>query len=79
MTPVSTRLIRLDMVPYFQANPRVSGYAKAAADLSVTRKRLQADISQLWMCGLARLRPRRPSTSESDNDTIKGHLLGGYG
>ena len=33
MTPVSTRLMRLlNMVPYFQANPRTT-YAKAAADL----------------------------------------------
>ena len=53
MTPVSSRLIRLvNMVPYFQALTRGSGYAKAAADLGVTRKQLQADISQLWMCGL---------------------------
>ena len=52
MTPVSTRLVRLlNMVPYFQANPRVS-FAKAAADLGVNAKQLQQDINQLWMCGL---------------------------
>ena len=46
MTPVSSRLVRLlNMVPYFQANPRVS-YTEAAADLGVTRKQLQADINQ---------------------------------
>ena len=36
MSPVSTRLVRLlNMVPYFQANPRIT-YAEAAADLGVT-------------------------------------------
>ena len=36
MSNVSTRLVRLlNMVPYFQANPRVS-HTKAAADLGVT-------------------------------------------
>lgn len=71
MTPVSTRLIRLlNMVPYFQANPRVS-YAKAAADLGVTRKQLQADINQLWMCGLPGYGPGDLIDFESDNDTIK--------
>lgn len=52
MTPVASRLIRLlNMVPYFQAHPWVT-YDKAAADLGVTRKQLEADIRQLWMCGL---------------------------
>lgn len=46
------RLVRLlNMVPYFKANPRVS-YARAAADLGVTRKQLERDIDQLWVCGL---------------------------
>jgi proteasome accessory factor C len=71
MTPVSSRLIRLlNMVPYFQANPRVS-YAKAAADLGVNRKQLQADINQLWLCGLPGYGPGDLIDFESDNDTIK--------
>ena len=71
MTPVSTRLIRLlNMVPYFQANPRVT-YAKAAADLGVTRKQLQADINQLWMCGLPGYGPGDLIDFELSDDTIK--------
>jgi len=71
MTPVSTRLIRLlNMVPYFQANPRV-GYAKAATDLGVTRKQLQADINQLWICGLPGYGPGDLIDFELSDDTIK--------
>ena len=71
MTPVSTRLIRLlNMVPYFQANPRVT-YAKAAADLGVTRKQLQVDIDQLWMCGLPGYGPGDLIDFELSGDTIK--------
>lgn len=52
MNSGSARLVRLlNMVPYFQANPRVS-HAKAAADLGVTRRQLITDINQLFMCGL---------------------------
>lgn len=52
MTSVSTRLVRLlNMVPYFQANPRVTR-AQAAADLGVSAKQLQEDLDQLWCCGL---------------------------
>lgn len=52
MTPVATRLVRLlNMVPYFQANPRIT-YADAAADLGVSVKQLRDDVQQLWMCGL---------------------------
>ncbi len=52
MNAGSARLVRmLNMVPYFLANPRVS-YAKAAADLGVSRKQLVADVGQLFMCGL---------------------------
>jgi len=52
MSSVSTRLVRLlNMVPYFQANPRVS-HEKAAAALGVTRKQLEADLWQLFVCGL---------------------------
>ena len=52
MTPVSTRLVRLlNMVPYFQANPRVTR-SQAAADLGVSVKQLGEDLDQLWLCGL---------------------------
>lgn len=52
MSQVSTRLVRmLNMVPYFQANPKVTRSA-AAAHLGVTRKQLDDDLRQLWMCGL---------------------------
>ncbi|MEI7716944.1 MAG: YafY family protein [Mycobacterium sp.] len=52
MTPVSTRLVRLlNMVPYFQANPRIT-WADAATDLGVSVKQLEADLNQLWLCGL---------------------------
>jgi proteasome accessory factor C len=52
MSNVSTRLVRLlNMVPYFQANPRVT-FAEAASDLGVTTRQLSEDINQLWMCGL---------------------------
>jgi proteasome accessory factor C len=52
VTAGPARLVRLlNMVPYFLANPRVT-YAKAAADLGVTRKQLERDIDQLWVCGM---------------------------
>lgn len=71
MTPVAARLVRwLNMVPYFQANPRVS-YAKAAADLGVNRKQLQKDINQLWMCGLPGYYPGDLIDFELSGDTIK--------
>lgn len=71
MTPVSTRLVRLlNMVPYFQANPRV-GYAKAAVDLGVSRKQLQQDINQLWMCGLPGYGPGDLIDFELSGDTVK--------
>jgi proteasome accessory factor C len=51
MTAVSARLVRLlNMVPYFQANPRVTR-AKAAADLGITVKQLDSDVDQLFVCG----------------------------
>ena len=71
MTPVSSRLVRLlNMVPYFQANPRVS-YAAAAADLGVTRKQLQLDLNQLWLCGLPGYGPGDLIDFEFDDDTIE--------
>jgi len=71
MTPVSTRLVRLlNMVPYFQANPSVT-YTKAGADLGLTRKQLQQDINQLWMCGLPGYTPGDLIDFEFVGDTIK--------
>ncbi len=70
MTPSSTRLVRLlNMVPYFQANPQVS-YAKAATDLGVNRKQLEADINQLWICGMPGYTPGDLIDFELSDDTI---------
>jgi proteasome accessory factor C len=70
MTPSSVRLVRLlNMVPYFQANPRVS-YAKAATDLGVDRKQLEADINQLWICGMPGYTPGDLIDFELSDDTI---------
>ncbi|ORV95447.1 protein pafC [Mycobacterium interjectum] len=71
MTPVSTRLIRLlNMVPYFQANPKVTR-AKAAADLGVSAKQLEEDLNQLWMCGLPGYYPGDLIDFEFSGDTIE--------
>lgn len=71
MSPVANRLVRLlNMVPYFQANPRVS-YAKAAADLGVNRKQLEQDINQLWLCGLPGYTPGDLIDFELSDGTIK--------
>ncbi len=71
MTPVSTRLIRLlNMVPYFQANPKVTR-AKAAADLAVSAKQLEEDLNQLWMCGLPGYYPGDLIDFEFSGDTIE--------
>ena len=44
MTAISTRLVRLlNMVPYFQANPRIT-YDEAAADLGVSVKQLRDEV-----------------------------------
>ena len=70
MTPISTRLVRLlNMVPYFQANPRVTR-AKAAADLGVSAKQLEEDLNQLWMCGLPGYFPGDLIDFEFSGDTI---------
>ncbi|OBF11743.1 YafY family protein [Mycobacterium sp. ACS4331] len=70
MTSVSARLVRLlNMVPYFQANPRIT-YAEAAADLGVTRKQLESDLNQLWMCGLPGYGPGDLIDFEFSDDTI---------
>jgi proteasome accessory factor C len=71
MTPVSTRLVRLlNMVPYFQANPKVTR-AKAAADLGVSPKQLEEDLNQLWMCGLPGYYPGDLIDFEFSGDTIE--------
>ena len=57
MTAVSTRLVRLlNMVPYFQANPKIT-YAEAASDLGVSVKQLRDDV-------VARLRAQAGQTDE---------------
>ena len=71
MTAISTRLIRLlNMVPYFQANPRVTR-SKAAADLGVSAKQLEEDLNQLWMCGLPGYLPGDLIDFEFSGDTIE--------
>src|ERR1700759_510676 len=71
MTPVSTRLVRLlNMVPYFQANPRVTR-AQAAADLGVSVKQLGDDLDQLWMCGLPGYSPGDLIDFAFEGDTIE--------
>ncbi len=70
MTPVALRLVRLlNMVPYFQANPRVT-YAEAAADLGVNVKQLKADLKQLWMCGLPGYTPGDLIDFEFGDDSV---------
>jgi proteasome accessory factor C len=71
MTPVSTRLVRLlNMVPYFQANPRVTR-AQAAADLGVSVKQLGEDLDQLWLCGLPGYSPGDLIDFGFEGDTIE--------
>lgn len=71
MTTVSTRLVRLlNMVPYFQANPKIT-YAEAASDLGVTVKQLRDDLNQLWMCGLPGYGPGDLIDFEFSGDTIE--------
>ena len=71
MSPISERLVRLlNMVPYFQANPRIT-YAEAASDLGVTEKQLRDDLNQLWMCGLPGYGPGDLIDFEFSGDTIE--------
>jgi len=71
MTGVSTRLVRLlNMVPYFQANPRITR-AEAAAELGVSAKQLEADLNQLWMCGLPGYSPGDLIDFQFSGDTIE--------
>ncbi|CDQ44338.1 helix-turn-helix transcriptional regulator [Mycolicibacterium neoaurum] len=70
-TQVSTRLVRLlNMVPYFKANPRVTR-DEAAAALGVTRKQLDADLEQLWLCGLPGYGPGDLIDFDFTGDTIE--------
>src|ERR1700753_535644 len=71
MTPVSTRLVRLlNMVPYFQANPRVTR-VQAASDLGVSVKQLADDLDKLWLCGLPGYGPGDLIDFEFTGDTIE--------
>lgn len=71
MSALSTRLVRLlNMVPYFQANPRITR-AEAAAELGVTAKQLEEDLNQLWMCGLPGYSPGDLIDFEFCGDTIE--------
>ena len=57
------------MVPYLKANPQIT-YEEAAADLGVTRKQLQQDLDQLWMCGLPGYGPGDLIDFEFSGDSI---------
>jgi proteasome accessory factor C len=71
MTQLSTRLVRLlNMVPYFQANPRITR-AEAAADLGVSEQQLEEDLNQLWMCGLPGYGPGDLIDFEFSGDTVE--------
>ncbi|MDF3340418.1 YafY family protein [Mycolicibacterium septicum] len=68
---VSNRLVRLlNMVPYFQANPKVTR-DEAAAALGVTRKQLDSDLEQLWMCGLPGYSPGDLIDFDFEGDTVE--------
>ncbi|MCW2558442.1 MAG: putative transcriptional regulator [Mycobacterium sp.] len=71
MTSVSTRLVRLlNMVPYFQANPRIT-FDEAASDLGVSVKQLREDLEQLWLCGLPGYSPGDLIDFEMSGKTIE--------
>ncbi|MEN3225494.1 YafY family protein [Mycolicibacterium porcinum] len=71
MSQVSTRLVRmLNMVPYFQANPKVTR-EEAAGALGVTRKQLDDDLRQLWMCGLPGYSPGDLIDFDFEGDTVE--------
>lgn len=71
MTAISARLVRLlNMVPYFQANPKIT-YAEAATDLGVSVNQLRDDLNQLWMCGLPGYGPGDLIDFEFSGDTIE--------
>lgn len=71
MSQISSRLVRLlNMVPYFKANPRVTR-DEAAAALGVTRTQLDADLEQLWLCGLPGYGPGDLIDFDFTGDTIE--------
>ena len=71
MTAISARVVRLlNMVPYLLANPRITK-ADAAAKLGVSEQQLQADLDQLWMCGLPGYLPGDLIDFEFSGDTVK--------
>ena len=71
MSNVSTRLVRLlNMVPYFQANPRITR-AEAAAALGVTEKQLHIDLEHLWLCGLPGYGPGDLIDFDFEGDTVE--------
>jgi len=71
MSNVSTRLVRLlNMVPYFQANPRITR-TEAAAALGVTEKQLHTDLNQLWLCGLPGYGPGDLIDFDFEGDTVE--------
>lgn len=70
MTATATRLVRLlNMVPYFQANPRITR-TEAAADLGLSVEQLEEDLNQLWMCGLPGYGPGDLIDFEFSGETI---------
>jgi proteasome accessory factor C len=71
LSSVSTRLVRLlNMVPYFQANPRIT-FDEAATDLGVSVKQLREDLEQLWLCGLPGYSPGDLIDFEMSGKTIE--------
>jgi proteasome accessory factor C len=71
VSSVSTRLVRLlNMVPYFQANPRIT-FDEAAIDLGVSVQQLREDLEQLWMCGLPGYSPGDLIDFEMSGKTIE--------
>ena len=79
MTPVSTRLVRLlNMVPYFQANPRVTR-AQAASDLGVSRQAAGGGPRPAVAVRPARLRPGRSDRLRIHRRHHRGDVLGGDG
>jgi proteasome accessory factor C len=71
VSSVSTRLVRLlNMVPYFQANPRIT-FDEAATDLGVSVKQLREDLEQLWLCGLPGYSPGDLIDFEMSGTTIE--------
>jgi proteasome accessory factor C len=58
------------MVPYFQANPRIT-FDEAATDLGVSVKQLREDLEQLWLCGLPGYSPGDLIDFEMSGKTIE--------